>query len=180
MRGAIKVSARLFFKFSLVIEILGVYTSIMTDTAKHNIHPEPLDVTACTLAIVRKASRAISQVYDAALQPANIKATQFTLLSTLSKRGSLPLSQLADVMVMDRTTLTRNLQPLLKRDLLAITPGNDRRVRNVNLSPKGKRLLDTAVPFWRSAQTQLVDGLGRERWASLLDDLSAAVALTQE
>ncbi len=148
--------------------------------SKTKSHPEPLDVTACTLSNVRKASRAISQVYDAALQPANIKATQFTLLASLSKQGQLPLSHLADHMVMDRTTLTRNLQPLLKRKLVAIAPGEDRRVRNVHLTPQGKRLLDVALPHWRKAQTRLVDGLGRERWASLLGDLSMAVSLTQE
>ena len=152
----------------------------MTNATPDKLQPEPLDVTACTLANVRKASRAISQVYDAALQPADIKATQFTLLATLSKQGPLPLSQLANHMVMDRTTLTRNLQPLVKRNLVAIASGEDRRVRNVDLTPKGKRLLALALPLWRSAQTRLVDGLGRDRWTNLLGDLSAAVSLTQE
>jgi DNA-binding MarR family transcriptional regulator len=140
---------------------------------------DPLDVTACTLANVRQASRALSQVYDAALQPAGIKATQFTVLAALSKQGPLPLSQLADIMVMDRTTLTRNLQPLIKRKLVATSPGEDRRVRNVSLTPQGKKLLDEALPLWRKAQTQMVDGLGRKRWGGLLDDLSMAVSLTQ-
>lgn len=142
--------------------------------------PNPLDVTACTLANVRQASRALSQVYDAALQPADIKATQFTLLAALWKQGPLPLSQLADIMVMDRTTLTRNLQPLIKRKLVGTAPGEDRRVRNISLAPQGKQLLDRALPLWRKAQSQLVNDLGQKRWAGLLDDLSAAVSLTQE
>ena len=142
--------------------------------------PEPLDVAACTCANVRKASRAISQVYDSALQPADIKATQFTVLATLSMNGHLPVSQLADIMVMDRTTLTRNLQPLLKRKLVATAPGDDRRVRNVHLTPQGKRLLDRAIPLWRKAQTHLVEGLGQERWLNLLSDLAETVSLTQE
>ena len=142
--------------------------------------PNPLDVTACTLANVRQASRALSQAYDAALQPADIKATQFTVLATLWKQGPLPLSRLADVMVMDRTTLTRNLQPLIKRKLVGTAPGEDRRVRNISLTPHGKQVLDRALPLWRKAQSQLVDGLGQKRWAGLLDDLSVAVSLTQE
>jgi DNA-binding MarR family transcriptional regulator len=142
--------------------------------------PNPLDVTACTLANVRQASRALSQVYDAALQPADIKATQFTVLAALWKQGPLPLSRLADVMVMDRTTLTRNLQPLIKRKLVGTAPGEDRRVRNISLTPHGKQVLDRALPLWRKAQSQLVDGLGQKRWAGLLDDLSVAVSLTQE
>ena len=151
----------------------------MTNATPQQAQPEPLDVTACTFANVRKASRALSQVYDAALQPANLRATQFTVLATLSKQGPLPLSQLADVMVMDRTTLTRNLQPLLKRKLVDTAPGEDRRVRNVGLTPQGKRRLDQALPLWRTTQSQLVDGLGEKRWASLLGDLSATVSLTQ-
>ncbi|MCZ6453652.1 MAG: MarR family winged helix-turn-helix transcriptional regulator, partial [Alphaproteobacteria bacterium] len=95
------------------------------------------------------------------------------------KQGQMPLSKLADFMVMDRTTLTRNLQPLLKRKLVATTPGEDRRVRNVRLTPQGKRLFNQALPLWREAQTQMVDGLGQERWAGLLGDLAVAVSLTQ-
>ncbi len=70
----------------------------MANATPQQAKPEPLDVTACTFANVRKASRALSQVYDAALQPAKLRATQFTVLATLSKQGPLPLSQLADVM----------------------------------------------------------------------------------
>ncbi|NKB49656.1 MAG: MarR family transcriptional regulator [Alphaproteobacteria bacterium] len=151
----------------------------MATATKHVTLRDPLDVSACTLANVRQASRAISQVYDAALQPADIKATQFTVLAALSKNDQLPLSQLAEIMVMDRTTLTRNLQPLVKRKLVSIAPGKDRRVRNVRLTSQGRRLLETALPLWRKAQSQLVDGLGRQRWAGLLDDLSQTVSLTQ-
>ena len=152
----------------------------MTNTTTGKTPLEPLDVTSCTFSKVRKASRAISQVYDAALQPVNLKATQFTVLATLSKQGPSPLSQLADVMVMDRTTLTRNLQPLLKRKLVDSTPGEDRRVRNVKLTAQGKRLLDQALPLWREVQSQLVGGLGQKRWARLLDDLAETVSLTQD
>lgn len=141
---------------------------------------DPLDTSACTLANVREASRAISQFYDAALQPAGLKATQFTLLAALSKQGPLPLSQLAETMLMDRTTLTRNMQPLLKRNLIATAPGKDRRVRNVRLTQQGQRLLNTAEPYWQHAQSRLVDGLGRNRWTRLLDDLSAAASAAHE
>ncbi len=151
----------------------------MTNAGKAESARKPSDVTACTLANVRKASRAISQVYDAALQPTNLKATQFTLLAALSKLGPMPLSQLADHMVMDRTTLTRNLQPLQKRKLVDTSPGQDRRVRNVQLTAQGERLFDEALPYWRKAQNGFVDGLGKERWTRLLDDLSTTVSLSQ-
>ena len=151
----------------------------MNDSGKTGTQLNPLDMSACTASNVRKASRAISQVYDAALQPVNLKSTQFTVLATLSKSGQQPLSQLADAMVMDRTTLTRNLQPLLKRKLVTTSPGEDRRVRNVQLTRQGKRLLDRALPLWRTAQSHLVGGLGQKRWTRLLGDLAATVSLTQ-
>lgn len=139
-----------------------------------------MDVAACTLANVRQASRAISQVYDTALQPVNLKATQFTVLAALSGRGPLPLSHLAGALVMDRTTLTRNLQPLMKRNLVDTAPSGDRRVRTIRLTPQGRRLFAKALPRWRKAQNYLVDGLGHKRWEGLLNDLSATVTLAQE
>ena len=151
----------------------------MTNTTTGKTPLDPLDVTSCTFSKVRKASRAISQVYDAALQPVNLKATQFTVLATLSKQGPSPLSQLADVMVMDRTTLTRNLQPLLKRKLVDSTPGEDRRVRNVKLTAQGKRLLDQALPLWREAQGRSVGAMGKTRWKRLRSDFAPVVALAQ-
>ena len=84
--------------------------------------PDASDVAGCTYANLRKASRAVGQVYDAALQRSGLKATQFTLLATLNARGDMPLSQLADVLVMDRTTLTRNLKLLVAKDLIHIAP----------------------------------------------------------
>ena len=77
-----------------------------------------LDPANCTFANLRKASRTVSQAYNDALRPAGLKATQFTLLATLNKRGEVSVSELAAALVMDRTTLTRNLKPLE-----AITPG---------------------------------------------------------
>ena len=70
-----------------------------------------LDVALCTCANLRKATRVITQAFDAALQPTGLKATQFTVLATLARQGDGPLTLLAESLVMDRTTLTRNLKP---------------------------------------------------------------------
>ena len=142
-----------------------------------------MDVTSpanCTCFNLRKAARAVTQVYDEALRPSGLKATQLSLLVNLARRGALPLTQLADALVMDRTTLTRNLKPLTARGLVAIEPEADRRVRRISLTDAGRKALDGAMPLWETAQRRMVVGLGDERWSGLLDGLSATVALVQE
>jgi DNA-binding MarR family transcriptional regulator len=140
---------------------------------------ETADLAACTCANLRMAARVVTQVYDAALQPSGLKATQFTLLAALSKRGELPLSKLAEALVMDRTTLTRNLKPLVGKGLIRVVQGEDQRVRRISLTPTGRDALGEALPHWRQAQSRLVGALGQERWSGFLDDLRETVARTQ-
>jgi len=142
-------------------------------------HPNVVDVSACTCANLRKATRAVTQFYEAALQPAGLKATQFTILATLGELGEPALTQFAKALVMDRTTLTRNLRPLEKDGLIVVEPDIDRRVRKVRLTGKGERTLKAALPLWRKAQRDLVGGLGEPRWAGLLNDLTTAIGHVQ-
>ena len=71
------------------------------------------DMQVCAHASLRKAMRVVSQAYDAALKPSGLRATQFTLLAVLARAGDMPLTKLAEILVMERTTLTRNLKPLM-------------------------------------------------------------------
>ena len=93
------------------------------------------NVAACTCANLRKATRVVTQVYDAALQPVGLKATQFTVLAVLAERGEAPLTRLAETLVMDRTTLTRNLKPLVREGFIRIEPGVDEAARSRGLHP---------------------------------------------
>ncbi len=138
-----------------------------------------VDLTACTCANLRKAARAVTQVYDQALRPTGLKVTQFTLLATLSNRGDLPLSRLAAALVMDRTTLTRNLKPLVGKGLVRIVQDEDLRVRRISLTDAGGNCLSRALPNWRQAQSRLVEALGHARWSGFLDDLTETVARAQ-
>jgi DNA-binding MarR family transcriptional regulator len=140
---------------------------------------DTLDPAACTCTSLRKAARAVTQVYDEALRPSGIKATQFTLLATLVKCGDPPLTKLAEALVMDRTTLTRNLKPLLSKGWISTTRDQDQRVRRIALTETGRQVLDAALPLWRAAQSRLVGRLGPERWSGFLDDLSETVAAAQ-
>ena len=145
-----------------------------------NQKPNATDVITCTCANLRRATRIVTQVYDASLQPTGLRATQFTLLATLANRGELPLSRLADVLVMDRTTLTRNLKPLVQKGWIRIDHGADQRVRQISLTDDGKRVFQDALPYWQQAQTRLVESLGYDRWATLLDDLVTTVGVIQD
>ncbi len=140
---------------------------------------DAVDLTACTCANLRRAARVVTQSYDQALQPSGLKATQFTLLATLSNRGDLPLTRLAEALVMDRTTLTRNLKPLVGKGYVRVDRDQDQRVRRISLTDAGKVILDAALPLWRQSQSRLVESLGRARWSGLLDDLTETVALVQ-
>ena len=108
---------------------------------------------------LRQATRALTQRYDAALAAAGIRLTQFNLLVALAQAPSVPLSRLAKAMVMDRTTLTRNLAPLVRRRLVVESGAPDRRVRSYALTARGKQVLARALPGWKAAQAQILDVL---------------------
>ncbi len=139
-----------------------------------------MDVAACTCTNLRQAARMMTQAYDAALQPSGLKATQFTLLATLDGLGEAPLTQLADALVMDRTTLTRNLKPLVRRGLIRIAHAEDQRIRNISLTKAGRRAFEDARPHWAQAQSRIVKSLGQERWSGFLGDLAATVAVVRD
>lgn len=140
---------------------------------------DPLNMALCTCAAVRKAARIVTQMFETALQQTGLRAGQFTLLAVLSKQGDMPLTALADALVMDRTTLTRNLKPMVRDGLVRIKTEEDQRVRKVGLTASGTRKIAEAYPLWAEVQSRLVDGLEAERWSCLVVDLNAAVEVAR-
>jgi DNA-binding MarR family transcriptional regulator len=134
----------------------------------------------CACFKVRKAARAITKLYEEVLRPSGLRATQFSLLMATRVMGPVTVVKLAQVMVMDRTTLTRNLQLLETRGLITIKPGEDRREREVNLTAEGMEVLAKAVPLWEEAQERVREGLGEERLQNLLGDLSEMVSMARK
>jgi DNA-binding MarR family transcriptional regulator len=132
---------------------------------------------ACACANLRRASRAVTQVFDEALGPSGLRATQFTLLVTSRLMGESTINELAEKMAMDRTTLSRNLKPLVRSGLLEVRPGEDGRTRLVRLTPAGEHALEEAYPLWQQAQQETVGILGEERHEALLGDVSRMVSL---
>jgi DNA-binding MarR family transcriptional regulator len=138
-----------------------------------------MDVTNCICASLRKASRVVSQAYDEALKPSGLNNSQFTLLAALSKTGEIPLTRLAEVMVVDRTTLTRNLQPLIRRGLVSDRAGDDQRVRSIAMTGTGKTVYESAVPLWHGVQARIAGGMGADAWPDFLKSLQSTVLLAQ-
>lgn len=140
---------------------------------------ELLQCVECTCFSIRKASRAITQLYEGMMQPTGLRATQFTLLVVLAHAGSTNITRLGQSMVMDRTTLTRTLKPLAKQGLITIGPGKDQRTRWVALTAQGQRALAKALPLWEKAQAHVINRLGEERWRGLMVDLATTVSLAR-
>ena len=132
----------------------------------------------CACGNLRKATRAVTQLYDKVLRPSGIRVTQLGLMVATRVQGPVTVKHLAETTVTDRTTLTRNLRPLEKQGLIRIEPGEDRRERIVTLTNRGQKALLSALPLWKKAQVQIAKGLGQRRFNRLLSDLSAMVALT--
>jgi DNA-binding MarR family transcriptional regulator len=129
---------------------------------------------------LRKASRAVSQFYDEMLRPVGIRGTKYSLLVAIKLSGPVLVTKLAENVTMDRTTLTRNLEILIKQGLVDVGSGDDRRTRRISITGQGLAVLNQAFPLWQQAQVKLRDGMGHAQMGELLRGLSALVALIQK
>jgi DNA-binding MarR family transcriptional regulator len=148
------------------------YTADIMRAAAHlKLSSAPPHKEACTCGSLRKASRRISQFYDAALSPAGIKSTQFSILSEVERRsvaGPVTMCELASAMVMDRSTLGHNLRPLERDDLLMIRlAAADRRKRHIVLTKKGRSTLQRARQLWSIAEGRFEEIFGKQHAAEL-------------
>ncbi len=116
---------------------------------------------ACTCSALRRVSRAVTQHYEQAFRGTGLRSTQFTLLATLIQTGPIPLSRLADMAGLERTTLTRNLRPLEKRGLIGSESEKDGRVRRIAITPEGARVAVELLPAWQRAQASVAAVLER-------------------
>lgn len=133
----------------------------------------------CTGFNLRKATRAVSQLYDDTLRQSGIRGTQFSLLVAIQMAGPVSVTQLAEKAVMDRTTLSRNLEVLEKQGLIRLTAGKDRRTRLATLSDEGRAVLVKAYPLWEQAQSHIKNSLSEARLRTLMEGLSELIEVTQ-
>ena len=146
-----------------------------------NVGAGPVEVASqCACFSLRKAARAVTQLYDKTLEPSGLRVTQFTLLVALSLTDQLTLSQVAEHLVMDRTTLTRNVVPLERDGLVKRERGPDRRERYLRVTPAGRRALEQALPLWRQAQAQVVRVISPDAWHALRLGLQAFTSAVRD
>ena len=129
---------------------------------------ERVSVRDCNCFSARKAARHITQVYDTILAPSGLRSTQYMILAVLNERGPLSVNELADVMVMNRTTMGKNLRPLERDDLVTVSVSDlDRRSRTIALTRHGSKMLDRAYPLWKAAHSSFQKRHGKQ----FLEDL---------
>lgn len=125
----------------------------------------------CACFNLRRASRLVTRRFDEAFREFGLKATQLPVLMGIYYAPYLPLSKLARVLGMDRTSLTRNLNILQGKGLVVVEETDDKRERRIGVSPEGERLLKDICPIWRKVQGEVEEALGAEHWENLLSGL---------
>lgn len=134
----------------------------------------------CHCAVLRKAARRVSQAYDAAMQPSGLKTSQYSLLAAIHRRSADPptMQELAEIMVMDRSTLGHNLRPLERGRLVRLEPDpEDRRSKRILLTAHGRAKLEEARELWKVMQRRFERAFGLKRTASLRKALLALAAM---
>lgn len=106
----------------------------------------------CSCSALRRATRAVTAHYERHFRGSGLRGTQFTILSVLAQAGSLPITRLAQMMGLERTTLTRNLSVMARRGLVGWTGAEDGRVRKVVLTGEGEAMLRKCLPRWVAAE----------------------------
>jgi DNA-binding MarR family transcriptional regulator len=115
----------------------------------------------CVCGNMRMAARAVTSIYNRHLRRAGVQATQMAVLWAVVALRSATVKEVADRIVMDQTTLLRNLRILARRGLVSMTVGEDRRQRIVEVTPAGRELFAVALPHWQKAQQEVQQSLGR-------------------
>ncbi len=126
----------------------------------------------CLCAVMRKAGRILTRRYDQSLRPSGLKLTQYSMLANIERNPDVSVSELAGLLVMDQTTVTRNLQVLEKLGYIHLEADmNDHRIKRIRISEAGTSKMDEARPLWKEAQSETEEILGRANIEGILDSL---------
>jgi MarR family transcriptional regulator, organic hydroperoxide resistance regulator len=126
---------------------------------------------SCAAFNFRRTARAVTRLYDLGLQPSGIRATQFAILTAVAKFQPISISRIGEILVIDQTTLTRNLCILQKQGVLEVSPRSVKRQRFLTLTDAGVKTLAVAVPLWRKVQAKFLSDIGGDAWGALRNEL---------
>jgi len=133
-----------------------------------------LDLTGtgyCASFNFRRTARAVTQLYDRALEESGLRSTQFAILVGIRKKQPVSISALAEILTIDQTTLTRSLRLLEQESLITISARSTMRQRFLALTPKGERALARCLPLWRKVHQEFVTTVGAGYWTDLRSEL---------
>jgi DNA-binding MarR family transcriptional regulator len=145
-----------------------------TSMNKNTINREQL---ACINLSYRKASRVISQIYDHEFAETGLKCGQFSILRAIHHMHQTTNAELQDILVLDQTTLTRGLKPLIRDGYIMAIPGEDKREKLLSLTKNGIDLYNIADKKWQKAQDAVIKKLGRKTAEQMIEMNMALVAL---
>jgi len=141
-------------------------------------NPESTDgQLSCINLSYRKASRVISQIYDRELAEVDLKCGQFSILRAVREMRQTTNAELQEILVLDQTTLSRGLKPLVRDGYIKIEPGLDRREKLLSLTAQGRLLYSQADKKWKRAQDAVIRKLGRKTSERVITMNQALVAL---
>jgi DNA-binding MarR family transcriptional regulator len=150
-------------------------SNTMRDIIQQRMGQLAQEGSGCVSFNIRKAARAVTQLYDERMRPFGLRSTQLPILGKALVLEPVTVTRLAEATVTDRTTLTRNLRLLEHQGLIQVDMGNDRREREVRLTDRGREVLAQVYPIWKEVQAEVATRFGSERLARLLSELSALV-----
>jgi DNA-binding MarR family transcriptional regulator len=165
--------SQVLIRESLDNSLLCVYTPFMSS----RLAKKGPKIDFCMCSTLRQTSRVLTQYYDKALKPSGVKATQFPILAAVANYAPVTISELAEVLVIDRTTLARNLAVLEKHGWLTVEPGEDKRSRELQLTELGGEKLKAAIKYWYEAQDEVELQMGEREFDLLLKKLSKTTEL---
>jgi len=129
----------------------------------------------CVCLALRRTTRIVTQRYDAALRPFGLRATQLPILTAAATGDGVPVAALADSLGMERTTLLRNVRPLIRRHLVDVRRAVGHRHDELRATAKGRALLARAYPAWRRVQDDVQAQIADPAWRLALNDLGRTV-----
>ncbi|PWA07073.1 MarR family transcriptional regulator [Pueribacillus theae] len=137
---------------------------------KHNEMDYIIQLCAC--ANLRKAARIVTQAYEKQMQSTGLKVTQYYMLVNIARHKEISISKLGEIMLLDQTTITRNVHILKKSGYVNITKDkNDSRTKSISITDIGLIKLEEATPIWLQIQQKVENGMGEEKYKDLLETL---------
>lgn len=134
----------------------------------------------CVCANLRKKTRLVTQFYDNLLQPTGLKVTQYSMLANIDLQQSVSISRLGEILLLDQTTITRNINLLKRNGYVNLTrDSQDARAKVITLTDKGVEKLNEAAPIWQDIQERIINDIGLEKYNDFYETLKTIQKIIQ-